>query len=485
MESFENKYVILPKRGYKSIEMRDLNPKRSGDSQISTYAVDVIGGSVSFNIIDSISRDGPKVVSMSSFEARELRNGSSLFRVLPIIKYRPARRGIRYSSRKALSNYSGKPIQAHVFVKEEGTDKPLNDVDVIAIVDRSSGAGARRRTGLNGQLTLTLPDDVLIKQLFVYPPPGYWGKYIEDYELENNGVIYLKKVQPKFPDFLRQFYKTPRKGSGKGIRVGVIDTGVDPNHNELNLHLAKNCIHGEKKTNLVPTDGHATHVAGIIAAKNYGIAPEVELCSYKVFPHHGLATNADIARAIDTAADDQCDLVNLSLGGGKADELLNEAIGYAFEKGTVCIVASGNSQRSPVAYPAWFKRSIAVSALGKVGTFPDESLEVADISNPRSTLDKDIFFAKFSNIGREIDICAPGVGIVSTWAGGGIAVESGTSMACPIVTGVAAALMSANNEMRSAERNVWKAIKVVELIYNSCRSLGMPQIYEGFGQPVY
>jgi hypothetical protein len=58
-------------------------------------------------------------------------------------------------------------------------------------------------------------------------------------------------------------------------------------------------------------------------------------------------------------------------------------------------------------------------------------------------------------------------------------------MACPIVTGVAAALMSANNEMRSAERNVWKAIKVVELIYNSCRSLGMPQIYEGFGQPVY
>jgi subtilisin len=86
----------------------------------------------------------------------------------------------------------------------------------------------------------------------------------------------------------------------------------------------------------------------------------VDLYSYKVFPHTGPSDSWDISLAIDQAVEDRCDLINLSLGGIQPDEALGEAIGHAFEHGSVCVVAAGNARRRPVAYPAWFKRSLAV-----------------------------------------------------------------------------------------------------------------------------
>jgi subtilisin len=275
-------------------------------------------------------------------------------------------------------------------------------------------------------------------------------------------------------------------GSGKGVKVAVIDTGI-AKHPDLKLRFETNCVSGEDSTEVSVTDGHGTHVAGIIAGKRHGIAPDVELYSFKVFPRDGPGENLYIARAIDQAVDAGCDLINLSLSSNRPDELLSEAIGHAFEHGCVCVVAAGNATRRPVGYPAWFKRSLAVSAIGKVGTFPADAVEALDITGDRSASDPEVFFAGFSNHGREIDLCAPGVGIASTWLGGGYAVESGTSMACPVVTGVGAALISADKMLLSkkpADRTLARSIEIVRRIQGCCETVGFEeQSYEGFGWP--
>jgi len=121
--------------------------------------------------------------------------------------------------------------------------------------------------------------------------------------------------------------------------------------------------------------------------------------------------------------------------------------------------------------------------LGKIGSFPTDAIEVAEVSQERSPLNKDVFLARFSNQGREIDVCAPGVGVVSTWVGGGFAVENGTSMACPIVTGIGAALLAQERALLSMDRGVTRSLGIVQLIQGACETIGLPQIYEGSGQP--
>jgi subtilisin len=480
MASMKQQYVILPKRGFKSESMRTLF-SGGGESDIHTASAE-LQFVPTFSILDSISLDGPKLAAMSAQKARELRQESDEFRLFPIRRYRPARRQVVLANRKASSRLGIELVEFILTIQDEETGSPLMGVDVTAIVDPAARTGDYGTTNARGQVRLHLPQKMPVRQLYVYPPSGYWGKYSENFASGIPAILSLKKIKPDYPDFLRQFYRTPRPGIGKGVRVAVIDTGVDPNHPELTLHLDKNCVFRENFENIPPSDGHGTHVAGIIAARNYGIAPEVDLCSYKVFPNTGSATNVDIARAIDQCVADGCDLINLSLESEKPDEVLHEAIGEAFEKGTICIVAAGNSHKKPVAYPAWFKRSIAVSALGKIGAYPPGSLEEADFSDPCSPVDPNIFFADFSNVGREIDACAPGVGIVSTWVGGGIAVESGTSMACPIVTGVIAALLSSQIEILSSQRDMFRACRIIGLFHRACQSIGLDPMYQGLGQ---
>jgi subtilisin len=487
MRSF--RYILLPSRGFKSPEMVSLGPKKVGGKKaggMAPFSAKVPGGPA-ITVVDSIDADGPKAVDMTPDEARAFRR-DQLLRLVPVRKYRTARAPTQQISLKSLANLftSNTKIQLKVIVKEAGTDRPLKDAGLVAIVDPLTGAGIRRRTGVQGQATLTLPNNKPITKLFVYPPPGYWGKYLVNPKLADVSNIFLTRLDPSFIDFLRTAYETPRpKSSGKQVRVAVIDTGVDRTHPDLAGVKCFNFVTGEQPDDLGPSDGHGTHVAGIIAGSKHGLAPAVEIYSYKVFPHSGSADNWDISQAINQAVKDKCDLINLSLGGVQQDALLGEAIGEAFEHGSVSIVAAGNAHRRPVAYPAWFKRSLAVSAIGRLGSFPADAVEMGEVSIDRSSTDKSIFFASFSNWGREIDFCAPGVGIVSTWLDKGYAVENGTSMACPIVTGVAAALLSSNPAVLSSMgRNSARSWAIVQMIQQACEPVGLTQAMEGFGRPM-
>jgi subtilisin len=211
------------------------------------------------------------------------------------------------------------------------------------------------------------------------------------------------------------------------------------------------------------------------------LAPGVILRSYRVFGKNAEgASNYDIIKAIDQAAADGCDLINMSLGGGPSDDAIEEARA----KGTLVIVAAGNEYHSPVSFPASDALAIAVSAMGRKGTFPKDSTEAGDVSRPYGK-DRKNFIAAFSNIGPELDLTGPGVGVLST-VPGGYAPMSGTSMACPAVTGFAAKMLSmpGHRNILNMPRDQARSDAIAQALLQAAKSLGFGPRYEGKGLPL-
>ena len=147
--------------------------------------------------------------------------------------------------------------------------------------------------------------------------------------------------------------------------------------------------------------------------------------------------------------------------------------------GALVIVASGNDGRKPVSFPASDSMAIAVSATGRVGTFPKDSTASGDIMAPYGK-DKKNFIAAFSNVGPEIDVTGAGVDILST-VPGGYAPLSGTSMACPAVTGVAARLLAEHANILSMARDQTGSDAIARLLLQSAKPLGFAARFEGQG----
>ena len=171
--------------------------------------------------------------------------------------------------------------------------------------------------------------------------------------------------------------------------------------------------------------GHGTHVVGIAAAAANngigiaGISWGARVMPVKVLDQNGNGWYSDIAAGIVYAADNGAKIINLSLGGGAASQPLCQAAAYAHQKGAVLVAATGNAGAA-VLYPAACDGVLAVAA--------------TDRSDQR---------AVFSNYGPEVDLAAPGVDIYSTWRWlDGYFTKSGTSMAAPHVSGVAALVWS-------------------------------------------
>ncbi|MDQ3928099.1 MAG: S8 family serine peptidase, partial [Chloroflexota bacterium] len=130
-------------------------------------------------------------------------------------------------------------------------------------------------------------------------------------------------------------------------------------------------------------------------------------------------------------------------------------------------------------FPASDSLAIAVSAIGRKGTFPRGTKEAGDVAAPYGT-DKKNFVASFSNVGVEIDVTGPGVGVIST-VPGGYAVMDGTSMACPAVTGVAARMLSPRQDILATTRDQTRSDAIVRLILERARGLGFGSTFEGQG----
>ncbi|HAH06400.1 MAG TPA: hypothetical protein DCM05_07725 [Elusimicrobia bacterium] len=210
---------------------------------------------------------------------------------------------------------------------------------------------------------------------------------------------------------------------GAGVKVAVIDTGIDCTHSDL----ASNCAGGFNALDEAkdPSDdhGHGTHVAGSIAAKKdgkgvVGVAPKAKLYAIKVLDGEGGGTMEGIVNGIAWAVENKMQVINMSLGG-PSSAAMKKAVEKAYAAGVTIVAAAGNDPEAPVSAPAQYKQSIAVSA---------------------STIDDKLAF--FSTTGPEIAVIAPGHDIVSCKMGGGTAKMSGTSMASPHVAGLAALAVS-------------------------------------------
>lgn len=221
---------------------------------------------------------------------------------------------------------------------------------------------------------------------------------------------------------------------GNGVNVAVLDTGVDKGHLDLKRRVT-GCVdftaEPPKEGRCSDSDGHGTHVAGTILADGgsdgkgiYGVAPGANLLAYKVCGSTG-CWGDDIAAAIDRAKSKGAYIVSMSLSGDSEDILIRDAISR--NPGLLYVAAAGNDGPDPgsIDYPAADLRVIAVGAI-------DVSWSVATFSS-RGVNDGDCVIEA-----REVEFGAPGVNVLSTYKSGLYAYASGTSMATPHVSGLAA-----------------------------------------------
>lgn len=249
---------------------------------------------------------------------------------------------------------------------------------------------------------------------------------------EPNYYVYADDTIPSDPGFWDQYGLTNIRApqgwdlstGANWVTIAVIDTGVDLSHPDL----AYKTIAGYDfvSNDAIPQDdnGHGTHVAGIAAAMSNngegiaGVSWGANIMPLKVLNSAGSGTYANVAAAIIYATDNDAQVINMSLGGSNPSTVLEDAVNYAYGRGMVQVAAAGNSGSASVLYPARYAPVIAVAA--------------TDSFNTR---------ASFSNYGPEVDLAAPGASIYSLYPGGGYGYRSGTSMAAPFVSGLAAILI--------------------------------------------
>jgi len=193
-----------------------------------------------------------------------------------------------------------------------------------------------------------------------------------------------------------------------------------------------------------PDAGHGTHVAGIIGAVRdnglglQGIASNVQIMGVRMVPD-GDERDKDIANAIRYAADNGAKVINMSFGKGyvKNKQIVDEAVKYAMEKDVLLVHAAGNDGVNIDNVPNFPNRRY-VDSLGINQGEGEAWLEVGATS-----WEKDNLIASFSNYGkRTVDVFAPGVDIYSSMPGSLYKEQSGTSMASPVVAGLAALIRS-------------------------------------------
>ncbi|MDP6713266.1 MAG: S8 family peptidase [SAR202 cluster bacterium] len=208
---------------------------------------------------------------------------------------------------------------------------------------------------------------------------------------------------------------------GKGIKVFVLDTGIDGSHPDLASNYKGGTSFVPSESSAMDYNSHGTHCAGTIAAAIngagvVGVAPSAYLYAVKVLSAGGSGQWSWLIAGIDWCLNKKGPkILSMSLSGSAAPGAVEAMCKEAYNEGALLVAAAGNSGGA-VQYPAAYDSVVAVSAIDNANNFA----------------------GGFSCRGLEIELSAPGVSVLSTLPGGGYGTKTGTSMACPHVSGAAA-----------------------------------------------
>jgi subtilisin family serine protease len=386
-----------------------------------------------------------------------------------------------------------------------GGGKPLGNIQVMLYL-RDPGGQVQTttvNTNASGKLTLPLPRGFQIA--FVEPIP-YASFWIMLAEAPPSGstidCLPIAKAQAGGSGWwhgaMGVIVSDTKRGTG--IKVGVIDTGCGPHRNLAHVTLVGAFIDGKLLPPAQATDvaEHGTHTSGIIGARptkasDYaGMAAGCDLFHARVFKGEGPQdgpTQADIINAIDSLSrDHQCDLINMSLGGGPQSAAEEDAIRDAAERGTLCVCSAGNDN-GPIEFPGAYPECAAVSAIGKVGWAPAGTFSAGNRPREASKMGQNnLFLASFSCFGPTLACAAPGVGIVSTVPDrdgfvGTYMEMDGTSMASPAACGTLAAILSQDTTYKATPRDISRSKRAALVLSQHCKPFGLPVKFEGRGLP--
>ncbi len=318
-----------------------------------------------------------------------------------------------------------------------------------------SDAGWLAQSSIEAQMG-TMPEVRYTEQNRTYYPLGV-----------QEGV--QSEVTPDDPQYSEQYFppqvNAPEAwettlGSDE-VTIGIVDTGVDYEHPDLRDRFpddpGRDFVDGDDDPMPGARENHGTHVAGLAAATTdnaegvAGISDSTLISARALGPRGGSLQS--VADSVQYVAERGADVINMSLGGGGPAETLANAISFAQNEGAVVLAAAGNDGSSQTQYPAGFEGVVGVSAV-------DENEELA----------------RFSNFGDAVDVTAPGVNVLSTWASDFEQYNriSGTSMSCPVAAGVAALGKAAYPDLSGTElRNRLK---------QTASDIGLPESEQGAGQ---
>jgi subtilisin len=243
--------------------------------------------------------------------------------------------------------------------------------------------------------------------------------------------------------------------TGQGVKVAILDTGINHRHTDLSGNYAGGYDFVNADSDPMDDNGHGTHCAGIVAAQDDGrgiiqVAPKASLYGVKVLNENGGGSDSDVVAGLQWCVDNGMQVASMSFGGSEPSASLEAACDSAYGAGVLLVAAAGNSGsgEDTAKYPARHDSVMAIAA--------------TDPNNER---------ASFSSTGPSVEVAAPGVNILSTVLKK-YETKSGTSMACPHVSGVAALVMQATSGT---------AAEVRQQLGSTADDLGAPGRDEEYG----